>query len=374
MGPVEQASRQKEPFHTELPDHFPRQYVCVWFCACYSISDLTLYLLIASEAVPYQTNTWDCGVFVCHYIHAIYMLRNKQFTFADLEQSKRGIKRNVVPIIDGCDDFSFTMEDISSTRQEMKTLIKRLSQLFVPWKQNREESERATKRKKLQDGIALSQDSSHVEVVPPLQNRLYEVVVEPTTKTSLDETASSSFKEGDILPVLPDSSAKETPITAENDIELGQSSFSGPKRSSADYFFVSDAQSRPLCVTSPETLGSDLIVDEKIAGSGAGGSPLSEKPSNMDMDSLLVDREEMHVVECVQLQVEMMGLSQRADPTSHVPSHPGACLADDDTLSKALYRSAGMHVGPQQPNCSSGTSSYHPSIEKRPNGTDVLKC
>jgi len=91
--------------------------------------------------VPLQNNSYDCGVFVCRYAYAIYELRHRNFTYGDagmyceegetnLGDSRRAFR---TLISDGA-EFDFDMKDIARFREEFKTLIERLSVVYMKWK------------------------------------------------------------------------------------------------------------------------------------------------------------------------------------------------------------------------------------------------
>jgi len=75
--------------------------------------------------IPYQDNSWDCGVFVCRYAFALYHQRENHITYKEIEddpQFQRSITRSL--------GFQFDMKDIVRLRREIKTLIDRLSELY----------------------------------------------------------------------------------------------------------------------------------------------------------------------------------------------------------------------------------------------------
>jgi len=86
--------------------------------------------------VPSQNNTWDCGVFVCRYAYAIYQLRDRSFTYSDLNGGTP-----FFDLITSGSEFDFNMDDIVRFREEFKTLLERLSELFV--RRKREEKNKS---------------------------------------------------------------------------------------------------------------------------------------------------------------------------------------------------------------------------------------
>lgn len=105
--------------------------------------------------VPYQDNSWDCGVFVCKYAYAVYSLVNRDF-----RRNDRWFERD---LISNCDEFKFDMSDIGRLRREIRILIKRLSEIYLPWKteENRKlkEEERKEKSKMEPEDVAAEQSS-----------------------------------------------------------------------------------------------------------------------------------------------------------------------------------------------------------------------
>jgi hypothetical protein len=93
--------------------------------------------------VPYQDNSWDCGVFVCRYAYAVYLLRHRSFSYRNINAFGERPKLRFQELITDSPEFSFAMPDIARIRNEMKTLIERLSGVYLPWKQeeNRKEKE-----------------------------------------------------------------------------------------------------------------------------------------------------------------------------------------------------------------------------------------
>ena len=73
--------------------------------------------------VPLQTNGCDCGIFVCLYAYNLYSMRDKKFT-------KSGMQEKFRDLITRSPAFQFTMDDISRTREEIKTLVDSLSVLY----------------------------------------------------------------------------------------------------------------------------------------------------------------------------------------------------------------------------------------------------
>jgi hypothetical protein len=91
--------------------------------------------------VPYQNNSWDCGVFVCRYASGIFQLRNHVFSYDELLVDGG----SAIKMITHSAEFDFTLDDIACLREEMKVLIERLSAIYLPWKANRDQANRLDK-------------------------------------------------------------------------------------------------------------------------------------------------------------------------------------------------------------------------------------
>lgn len=99
----------------------------------FSIPSMRVY----DPIIPYQDNGWDCGVFVCKYAHALYMLRNENYFRKDVA---------FVEDIESCREFDFGMNDIERLRDNMKTLTERLSKVYMPWKKEQDRNKTKEKR------------------------------------------------------------------------------------------------------------------------------------------------------------------------------------------------------------------------------------
>lgn len=88
-----------------------------------------------SFPVPYQDNSWDCGVFVCRYGYAIYRLRGRRVTYADRDDRFQSL-------ITDNHEFDFDREDIVRIRGELAQLVDNLSSLYKEWKKLEEEAEK----------------------------------------------------------------------------------------------------------------------------------------------------------------------------------------------------------------------------------------
>ena len=87
--------------------------------------------------VPYQDNSWDCGVFVCRYAFALYQKRLSHITRGDT-------KNNFNDFITMSEHFDFNMENIAKWRKEMEELLTILIKIY----ESKKEKGKKKKRKK----------------------------------------------------------------------------------------------------------------------------------------------------------------------------------------------------------------------------------
>ena len=97
----------------------------------FDVKSMRLY----SPTIPYQNNSWDCGVYVCRYMYAMYLLRSYVFTYADVGGFKKSDDAMFRELVTNHSAFQFGSEDIVRIRQEFMTLIERLSKMFFTWKE-----------------------------------------------------------------------------------------------------------------------------------------------------------------------------------------------------------------------------------------------
>ena len=76
-------------------------------------------------SVPYQNNSWDCGVFVCQYAFSLYKLRYQQITYGDL-QTANPLENTIT----NNDEMKFDMKHIATLRKEMGKLVDNLSIVY----------------------------------------------------------------------------------------------------------------------------------------------------------------------------------------------------------------------------------------------------
>jgi hypothetical protein len=87
-------------------------------------------------SVPFQQNSWDCGVFVCMYAYALYE------TVLDVETLTYRDARCQFKVITLSAFFDFDSSDIIRLRREMKELIQKLSDIYLPWKKSMDQQEK----------------------------------------------------------------------------------------------------------------------------------------------------------------------------------------------------------------------------------------
>ena len=84
----------------------------------------------------------DCGVYVCRYIYAMLRLTTRAFTYRDAGfKGKRSDDRVFKTLITDGDEFKFVQPDITRIRGEFFVLLKRLSEIFLLWKESEVTSE-----------------------------------------------------------------------------------------------------------------------------------------------------------------------------------------------------------------------------------------
>lgn len=87
---------------------------------------------VVDPRVPYQDNSWDCGVFVCRYAFSILRLINLPFAHSHSEWTDCNKRRSLVTKwISDSPEFQFNMNDIARLRIEMADLISNLSSIYM---------------------------------------------------------------------------------------------------------------------------------------------------------------------------------------------------------------------------------------------------
>lgn len=86
-----------------------------------------------SPEVPCQQNDFDCGVFVCRYAYGVFRIRSLKFSYKDAGMSaSSGFNVDLRKMITENEAFIFDMKDINRIRDDMKTIIQRLSAIYQP--------------------------------------------------------------------------------------------------------------------------------------------------------------------------------------------------------------------------------------------------
>ena len=130
---------QKEPFDDKtMPLLLPKGMIICAHSTCHFMSwdssqhNPPFFYFKA----PFQVdNVTDCGVFVCRYAYSLYTIRHQKFTFAHINNKCKDL-------ITTNPAFTFNMSDIARIREEMKTLIDRLSREYFIFKREEREKER----------------------------------------------------------------------------------------------------------------------------------------------------------------------------------------------------------------------------------------
>ena len=117
---------------------------------CYSLRNPCAHdACLSLSSVPEQTNGCDCGVFVCRYAYAMYLMRNETFTYESAGMAPGDISRRKMAFrsqITESAAFDFDMSDIATIRDHVAELIKRLHVLYVPWRKQQLEKIKAERR------------------------------------------------------------------------------------------------------------------------------------------------------------------------------------------------------------------------------------
>jgi len=123
-----------------------------------------------SPQVPFQTNGYDCGIFVCRYAYALYRLRHLKFLHKEVFSTAvlgsptrfRCKKKNAFKsLITNGQDFKFEMEDIDQMRSDFKKFIQKLSPIYRQWKNGKKRSEEEAKMS-AKKTAAIQDDSAQI--------------------------------------------------------------------------------------------------------------------------------------------------------------------------------------------------------------------
>jgi hypothetical protein len=150
---------------------------------------------LLTPKIPYQDNGCDCGVFVCRYAYNLFQMRSKCFSQFDMSD-------NCSDLFEESGLFDFDMQDIARIREEMESLIRNLSKVYLRTKK----LEKAKKKNKLQNDGSKSSEKDG--------NSSSEVAAaeETTDGGNKSEEADESFdSNGDNPDVDREGESDETP-------------------------------------------------------------------------------------------------------------------------------------------------------------------
>jgi len=99
-------------------------------------------IVLFTPKVPYQNNSWDCGVFVCKYACSLYKLRHQPITFDELH-----LPKPLANAITENDLMKFNMSDIAVLREEMGKLVDNLSLVYLDEKNNKKQPKPESQQK-----------------------------------------------------------------------------------------------------------------------------------------------------------------------------------------------------------------------------------
>lgn len=181
--------------------------------------------------VPYQDNSWDCGVFVCRYGYGLFRLREYSVTYRDRIEGFR-------TFITDNEEFDFDREDIVRIRREMATLLDNLSALYKEWKKANDEAEEEAEedsKKPAARQLLLEDDKvSHTEVsksttTKPLTEQAEGLSAADDGASAESKETGTANKPSDPSPQLAEAEVKDAPTNESNDVEMSdgdQASFS----------------------------------------------------------------------------------------------------------------------------------------------------
>eukprot|EP00546_Thalassionema_frauenfeldii_P001232 CAMPEP_0178932684 /NCGR_PEP_ID=MMETSP0786-20121207/22774_1 /TAXON_ID=186022 /ORGANISM="Thalassionema frauenfeldii, Strain CCMP 1798" /LENGTH=1112 /DNA_ID=CAMNT_0020610043 /DNA_START=136 /DNA_END=3472 /DNA_ORIENTATION=+ len=147
---------------------------------------------VFSPRIPYQDNSWDCGVFVCRYAFAIFMNRGVEVIADDVvDQMDNYIQRNAY--------FQFDMGDIERIRDELKTLITNLAVLYKDWsaEEIQMKAESKSKETKTEENHSCSKVESKCDEETPLPEGKSKSNLrngETNTHTPAEDGVNTSFQ------------------------------------------------------------------------------------------------------------------------------------------------------------------------------------
>jgi hypothetical protein len=139
--------------------------------------------------VPYQSNGWDCGVFVCRYAYGFKCLQTLPFTYDDVGFVPGNTANWFENAITDSDAFRFRDRDIVSLRANMKTLIERLSEVYSPWSQAQKRNRQSEKKSKSEsDAAPVAEERSNDASVSPFDVSNQQGDIDDTMESIARET------------------------------------------------------------------------------------------------------------------------------------------------------------------------------------------
>jgi hypothetical protein len=114
------------------------------------------------RSVPYQSNGWDCGVFICRYAYGFKCIQSLSFSYAEVGYDPTRTATWFETAITDSNAFRFGDGEIASLRVDMKTLIERLSEIYGPWSHDQKRNRQLEKKPKIEMDDTLVADSAPV--------------------------------------------------------------------------------------------------------------------------------------------------------------------------------------------------------------------
>jgi hypothetical protein len=102
------------------------------------------------RSVPYQSNGWDCGVFVCRYAYGFKCIQSLSFSYAEVGYDPGHTATWFETAITNSTAFRFGDGEIASLRVDMKILIERLSEIYGPWSLAQKRNRQLEKKPKIE--------------------------------------------------------------------------------------------------------------------------------------------------------------------------------------------------------------------------------
>jgi hypothetical protein len=215
--------------------------------------------------VPLQNNTWDCGVFVCRYAYAIYELRHRDFTYGDAgmyceegEVARGETSRAFHDLISDGAEFDFNMADIARFREEFKTLIERLTNMYKKVKDAEKVLELEQKRQRAASTDESKLTSKSIVESEETANRK-NLVAGPQAAYLLDEQPPSSTTNG----ISPSSSATQDKELLSSAAGATATATATATASATECKRASVEASEIGCLEGPQSQSLILVANEK---------------------------------------------------------------------------------------------------------------